>query len=174
MIKEVAMTIGKAGVEMGLNRKGVSRRDFMGRVACGAGGVLLGGRLCGCNGLGGVRRGGKMRFGLVTYLWGKDWDLETLITNCEKAGMSGVALRTTHAHGVEPTLNAQQRQQVKKRFADSAVTLVGLGPNSRFDSPDPQVLKQSIAIAKEFVKLGHDIGGSGVNSHGRRAVLKMA
>jgi len=147
---------------MGLNRNGISRRDFMGRMACGAGGVLLGGQLCGCNGLGSARRGGKMRPGLVTYLWGKDWDLETLITNCEKAGMLGVELRTTHKHGVEPTLNGQQRREVKKRFADSAVTLVGLGPNSRFDSPDPQKLDQSIASAKEFVKLSYDVGGSGV------------
>ena len=27
-----------------------------------------------------------MRLGLVTYNWGKDWDLETLIKNCEATG----------------------------------------------------------------------------------------
>ena len=26
--------------------------------------------------------GEKMRLGLVTYLWGRDWDLPTLIANC--------------------------------------------------------------------------------------------
>jgi hypothetical protein len=50
-----------------------------------------------------------MKFGLVTYLWGKDWDLPTLISNCEKTGYLGVELRTQHAHGVETTLNASQR-----------------------------------------------------------------
>ena len=26
---------------------------------------------------------GKMKLGLVTYQWGRDWDLPTLIANCE-------------------------------------------------------------------------------------------
>ena len=42
-----------------------------------------------------------MKFGLVTYQWGKDWDLPTLITNCERTGYHGIELRTQHAHGVE-------------------------------------------------------------------------
>ena len=33
----------------------------------------------------------KMRFGLTTYTWGKDRDIPTLFTNCEKAGLSPVA-----------------------------------------------------------------------------------
>jgi hypothetical protein len=33
-----------------------------------------------------------MKFGLVTYLWGQDWDLPTLITNCEKASWKGSTL----------------------------------------------------------------------------------
>ena len=28
-----------------------------------------------------------MRFSLVTYMWGADWDLPTLIANCEAAGV---------------------------------------------------------------------------------------
>ena len=34
----------------------------------------------------------KMKLGLVTYQWGKDWDLPTLIANCEKTGFLGVEL----------------------------------------------------------------------------------
>ena len=41
----------------------------------------------------------KMRFGLVTYQWGKDWDLPTIIANCQKTRTEGVELRTTHKHG---------------------------------------------------------------------------
>ena len=48
--------------------------------------------------------GSKMKLGLVTYLWGQDWDLPTLIANCEKTGIHGVELRTEHKHGVEPKL----------------------------------------------------------------------
>ena len=55
-----------------------------------------------------------MRFGLVTYLWAQDWDLPTIIANCEKAGFHGVELRTQHAHKVETNLNAAQRADVKK------------------------------------------------------------
>src|SRR5262245_34608691 len=79
----------------------------------------------------------KMRFGLVTYQWGADWDLPTLLANCEKACAMGVELRTTHKHGVEPSLNAGQRRDVKARFADCPVTLVGLGSTQDFHSPEP-------------------------------------
>jgi sugar phosphate isomerase/epimerase len=103
-----------------------------------------------------------MRFGLVTYQWGRDWDLPTLIANCEKTKILGVELRTTHAHGVEPNLNAQQRNEVKERFKDSPVVLVGLGSNERFDDPDPTKLEKAIEATQSFVKLSHDVGGSGV------------
>ena len=71
-----------------------------------------------------AKKNSKMRIGLVTYLWGKDWDLPTLIRNCEQSKVLGVELRTQHKHGVEPSLNATQRKEVKKRFADSQVTLL--------------------------------------------------
>jgi len=104
----------------------------------------------------------QMRFGLVTYLWGKDWDLPTLIKNCETANVYGVELRVEHAHGVMPSLSAEERKEVKKRFADSPVTNVGPGTNQEFDNPDPEILKKNIEGAKEFVKLSYDTGGSGV------------
>jgi hypothetical protein len=103
-----------------------------------------------------------MRLGLVTYLWGKDWDLPTLITNCEKSKVLGVELRTTHKHGVELDLNKAEREAVKKRFAGSPVELVGIGSNERFDHPDPAKLKQAIEQTKAFVRLSSDVGGSGV------------
>ena len=107
-------------------------------------------------------RGENIAFGLVTYQWGKDWDLPTLVENCRKAGCLGVELRTTHAHKVEPNLTAEQREEVRERFADSGVTLVGIGSDERFDSPDPEKLKKAIEATKEFVRLSHDVGGSGV------------
>ncbi|MFC7525192.1 sugar phosphate isomerase/epimerase family protein [Parapedobacter sp. GCM10030251] len=103
-----------------------------------------------------------MRFGLVTYQWGKDWDLPTLIANCEKTGLLGVELRTQHAHGVETNLNAAQRAEVKKRFADSPVTCVGYGSNFEYHSPDPAKLRENIAQTKEYIKLCKDIGATGI------------
>ncbi len=104
----------------------------------------------------------KMKLGLVTYLWGKDWDVPTLITNCSAAQLYGVELRTEHAHGVEPSLSLARRKEVKKMFADSPVKIVGLGTNQQYDFVDPDQLKISIDQTKEFIKLGKDIGGSGV------------
>jgi sugar phosphate isomerase/epimerase len=103
-----------------------------------------------------------MAYGLVTYQWAKDWDLPTLISNCQKAGVQGVELRTTHAHKVEPTLSAPQREEVRTRFAESDVALVGLGSNERFDHPDQEALKRAIEATKEFIRLSHDVGATGV------------
>lgn len=103
-----------------------------------------------------------MELGLVTYQWGKDWDLPTLIKNCEATGFKGVELRTTHKHGVEPALNEAERKEVAKRFADSNVVLVGLGTACEYHSKDPAVLKKNIEETKGFIKLTHDCGGTGV------------
>jgi sugar phosphate isomerase/epimerase len=109
-----------------------------------------------------AKPGSKMKFGLVTYLWGQHWDLPTLIANCEASKVLGVELRTTHKHGVERELNAEQRKEVKKRFDDSPVVHVGIGSNECFDHTDPEALKQAIQATKDFIKLSHDCGGSGV------------
>jgi len=104
----------------------------------------------------------RMRLGLVTYLWAMDWDLPTIIANCEKTGLLGVELRTQHAHKVETGLNSVQRAEVKKRFADSRVTCIGYGSNFEFHSPDPAVLRQNIDQTKEYIKLCKDIGATGI------------
>lgn len=103
-----------------------------------------------------------MKLGFCTYLWGQNWDLPTLIANCEKAGFLGVELRTQHAHGVEISLNAAQRADVKKRFADSPVTCIGYGSNFEYHSPDPVKLRENIDQTKEYIKLCKDIGASGI------------
>ncbi len=103
-----------------------------------------------------------MKFGLVTYLWGKDMDLPTLISSCEKSGLGGVEVRTEHKHGVEPSLSKAEREVVKKRFADSAVELVGYGSNAQFHDAEPEKLKANIELTKRYIHLMHDCGGSGV------------
>jgi len=106
--------------------------------------------------------GSGMKFGLVTYQWGRDWDLPTVIANCEKTKVLGVELRTEHAHKVESNLSAQQRKEVKKRFADSSVTLVGMGTNFAFHYAEKDKLAKDIEGAKAYVLLSRDIGGLGV------------
>jgi len=102
------------------------------------------------------------RFGLVTYLWGQDWDLPTLIHNCQETGVGGVELRTEHAHGVEIHLSHMQRSAVQRQFAGSDVVLVGLGTNWSFHHQDAARLAHAISQAKASIILSHDVGGSGI------------
>jgi len=140
-----------------LNRRSLLKRSiYLGAVAVTAGPL---GKVLALSSAG---LGSKMKLGLVTYLWGRDWNLPTLIANCGKTGILGVELRTEHAHGVESSLNAQQRADVKKHFDDSAVTLVGLGTNFAFHHVDPAKLRSDIDGAKQYIKLSHDVGGSGI------------
>ncbi|MCL6502197.1 MAG: sugar phosphate isomerase/epimerase [Pirellulales bacterium] len=103
-----------------------------------------------------------MRLGLVTYMWGAEWDLPTLLANCRETGFAGVELRTQHKHGVEPTLSAEQRRAVVDLFAASGIELVGLGTTCEYHSPDREMLRRNIEQTKEFIKLCHDCGGTGV------------
>ncbi len=104
----------------------------------------------------------EMKLGLVTYLWAKDWDLPTIIANCEKTGYLGVELRCDHKHGVETKLSASERAEVKKRFDDSPVDCIGYGANFEYHSPDPAVLRKNIEQTKEYIKLCKDIGATGI------------
>jgi sugar phosphate isomerase/epimerase len=103
-----------------------------------------------------------MQLGMVTYMWGAEWDLPTLITNCTRSGFQGIELRTTHKHGVEVTLSPDERNRVRKQFDDSPVRFVGPGTACEFQSPDPAVVRQNIDLTKKFIVLSHDLGGSGV------------
>ena len=137
-----------------------SRRDFLKSSFVFGAGTLVAGPLAKL--APSMRLLTRMRFGLVTYLWGRDWDLPTVIANCERTGVLGVELRTEHAHGVEANLSAAQRRDVKKRFDDSPVTLLGPGTNFAFHHADASRLRKDIDGAKEYIKLSRDCGGSGV------------
>ncbi len=107
-------------------------------------------------------KGENIQYGLVTYMWAADWDLPTLIANCEQAQVLGVELRIEHAHKVEPILTAPQRAEVRKHFEDSPVEVLGMGTNAEFHSADAAQVQKHLATAKDYIKLSHDIGGSGV------------
>lgn len=103
-----------------------------------------------------------MKLGLVTYNLAKDWDVSTIIGKCEAHGFHGVELRTQHAHGVETSLSQQQRAEVRKMFENSAVELVGLGTIFEFHALDQAEVRRNVEGTKEYVKLAHDVGASGV------------
>jgi len=132
-----------------------TRRDFL--AACGALAVI-----------GAVApktfivRPSKMKLGTVTYNIAKDWDIETIIKNCEEAKFEGVELRTTHAHKVEVNLTPSEREQVRKRFRDSKVELMGLGSAFDYHTSEQAQLRKDVEATKEYIKLAHDVGAGGV------------
>lgn len=134
----------------------LSRRGFL----AGMGGVTAGAMLASPFAI--AVEPPDIHFGLVTYQWGRDWDIPTLIKNCTTAGLLGVELRSTHKHGVEPSLSKEQRESVKKQFADSPVKLLSLGSAEDFHNPDPEKLKKNMENTKAFIELARDVGASGV------------
>jgi sugar phosphate isomerase/epimerase len=100
--------------------------------------------------------------GLVTYNVAANWDLKTLLGVCKSVGIAAVEFRTTHKHGVEPTLTREQRKDVKKRCADAGVVPWGCGTTCEFQAPDANVVKAQIETCKRFIDLVADIGGRGV------------
>ncbi len=103
-----------------------------------------------------------MKLGAVTYNVLKDWDVETIITKLEELGYEAVELRTSHKHGVEPSMSSAEREQVRKRFEASKVRLWGLGTVCEFHSNDIATRNKQIEIAKSFVDLAKDTGAKGV------------
>ncbi len=136
-----------------------TRRNFIKSITAVAGTAFLPGSLLAGSD---ILPGSKMKLGLVTYLWAKDWDIPEIIRNCTAAEIQGVELRVEHAHGVTLDLSKAERREVKKQFSGSPVQIVGMGTNEQYDWPDPKKLKESIETTKAWLQLSKDIGGSGV------------
>lgn len=104
----------------------------------------------------------KFKLGIVTYNVPANWDLATLLKTCQKVGIAAVECRTTHKHGVEPSLNAAERKTVKAQFADAGVVFWGSGSVCEFHSDDAAVVKKNIEECKRFLDLVKELGGTGV------------
>jgi sugar phosphate isomerase/epimerase len=136
----------------------LSRRSFLATAATAAGGLTAPTLLKAAV----ADSAPKFKLGLVTYNVPATWDLPTILKVCKEVGIAAVECRTTHKHGVEPTLTADQRKDVKKQFADSGVVFWGCGSVCEFHSDNPAVVKKNIEDCKRFVALVHDLGGKGV------------
>lgn len=103
-----------------------------------------------------------MLLGCVTYNVIKDWDLDAILTKLPPLGFEAVELRTTHKHGVEPALSAEERKNVAQRFARGKVRLLSYGTVCEFHSPDAAVRRQHVENGKQFVDLAHDTNAWGI------------
>ena len=59
-------------------------------------------------------------------------------------------------------LSKEERKEVKQRFADSKVQLMGLGSAFDYHTPDPAKLRKDIEETKEYILLAEDVGATGV------------
>jgi sugar phosphate isomerase/epimerase len=147
-----------------MSTNAASRRSFLkraGLVAC-ASGVL--GQATGITTTAaeGPAPKSRMRLGTVTYQLAQDWDVDTIIKNCTAGGFEGVELRTTHKHGVEISLSKEQRKEVRDKFKNSKVELMGLGGIYDYHTPDQAKLRKDIEETKEYIVLAQDVGASGI------------
>lgn len=104
----------------------------------------------------------RFQLGSVTYNLLQNMDLETCIKTLEKAGFAAIELRTGHKHGVEPSIDAAARAQVRERFTKTKIKLLSYGSTCEFESPDEAVRRQNIELAKQFVDLAKDTGAIAV------------
>src|SRR4051794_26144796 len=111
----------------------LTRRAFLGGAA--AAGVAMSNPAYAADDPSAQEKPLKFRLGLVTYNMAANWDLPTLLRICKAVGISPVELRTTHKHGVEPSLSKSQRQDVRRQFADAGVEIWGCGTTCEFQSP---------------------------------------
>lgn len=103
-----------------------------------------------------------MKLGIVTYQIAKDWDVPTIIDMCQKVGLRGVELRTTHAHGIEVELTPDQRQGVRQQFEEAGIEIAGLGSAFEYHAVEPEVVRQHIEGTIEYARLAADLGCPGI------------
>lgn len=103
-----------------------------------------------------------MKLGLVTYNLAREWSVEKIIELCSRTGFKAVELRTTHAHGVEPSIGAEERRRVRELFESSPVRLLSLGTVCEYHSLDRAEVERNIRVTMDFVRLARDVGALGV------------
>ena len=146
--------------------KNFSRRDFLGAAALGTGAAMLPSVLSASNAsLSSVpteKNTEPLKIGLMSWLMGSQWDLDTVIKNCTETKYLHAELRTTHGHGIEVSLNKSQRQEIKKKIADSALEAISLASEFMFHFPDKNELRWHIEGTKVFLQLAADVGAIGI------------
>lgn len=104
----------------------------------------------------------SLKLGIVSYNLARSWDLDTVIERCEAFGFGAAELRTTHAHGVEVSMTAAERAEVKARHEASGLGQLSLGSTCEYHSADPAEVDANVEETNQFVDLAVDIGATGV------------
>ncbi|MBI3412216.1 MAG: TIM barrel protein [Planctomycetes bacterium] len=139
----------------------ITRRGFVAGTALTAGAAALANESIA---LAGQNQPARLRYrlGIVTYNIAAAWDVPTILRICRAVGLAAVELRTTHKHGVEPSLDAAARKEVRQRFADAGVEIWGCGTVCEFHATDQAIVRRNIDTCRDFIRLVADLGGKGV------------
>ena len=105
----------------GMHMNNLNRRGFLSAAAVAAGAGALPGQSQQASAK------GSFHLGSVTYNLLQGFDVETIIKTLESVGFEAVELRTGHKHGVEPSISAEERARVRRRFENSKVRLLSYG-----------------------------------------------
>jgi sugar phosphate isomerase/epimerase len=100
----------------------------------------------------------KFKLGMVTYNFAAEWDLKTLLKRCKAAKIGGIEPRTTHKHGIEPSLSKDERKAVRKQIEDSGIVLWCLGTTCEFHAVETATVQKNIDECKSWIELAHDLG----------------
>ncbi len=142
-----------------------SRRNFINTAAASATAIVLPGLNTGSEFLREKKtfelNKNPLRLGLMTYLIGASWDIDTIIETLHATKLEHVELRTTHNHGVETDLSRAQRKEVKKRFSDANIA-ISLASAFSYHHSDPAELRKNIEGTKEYLQLASDVGAEGI------------
>lgn len=103
-----------------------------------------------------------LKLGVMSYTLAEHWDIDTIIKNLTETGYQSVELRTTHGHGIEVTLSAAERAEVKKKFADSALEEISYASAFQYHFADQNEVHKNIEGTKECVLLAEDIGAKSI------------
>jgi len=102
-----------------------------------------------------------LRLGLMTYRLGQEWDVDTIIKNCQEARWEHAELRATHGHGVEIGLSKAQRRDVRKKFEDAGIKL-SLASGFAYHWSEAEKVRENVEGTKKYTLLAHDIGARGI------------
>ncbi|NOZ26529.1 MAG: sugar phosphate isomerase/epimerase [Chloroflexi bacterium] len=94
------------------------------------------------------------------------WTLQEVIRAAQKYGYDGVELRGADREHISPEFTPIERRDVRHRFEDAGLQIVGITAYTRFAQTDPEVLQEQVDTMRRYVDLAADIGAPLIRTYG--------
>jgi sugar phosphate isomerase/epimerase len=108
-----------------------------------------------------------MKYSFMTFSC-PEWDLPTILKSAAKLGYHGLEPRAEadHKHGIELSLSAAERADVRRRFEDAGLAVGCVATSVRFSTADAAERAKMREQAKAYVDLAADLGSARVRVFG--------